>query len=163
MVWITEDENTGPDGKKVVTRQERRVIIRDGEALSPEERARIEADARRDVANARRDMAEADRDIAEAQREVRIARMEFRGKDGEPPVRVEVRCDSDSKEPVREWTDKDGKHVVSICKAKIAAQALDGLKEARKAIASDPNMPADARKAALDSIDAQIDRWSRDS
>ncbi|MCB2089089.1 MAG: M56 family metallopeptidase [Sphingomonadaceae bacterium] len=160
FVVKVEEEDAGPDGEKRVERRERRIVLKNGEKLSPEQRAEFEKKYGIDFDAIEKD---ARAEGKAAQREVRVARMEFRGEDGAKPIKIEVRCESDGDGMVNEWVDDDGNKHIAICKTQVAAQALAGLKEARKTIAKDLNLEDDVRAKALQAIDEKIAEFSRES
>jgi hypothetical protein len=51
-----------------------------------------------------------------------------------------------------------GKRIIYICKTRIAASALSGLRAARASVAANPDIPASARAEALAAIDSDIAR-----
>lgn len=145
-VHVTRDVETDEDGKVV-----RKVIIRDGEGISKEEMDHI-------MIEVKEGLAEADRAIAEAHEVHRIA-IETAKEAGGNHVMVEVSCDGD--EAVSETVSEDGKKVVKICKTHIMASALDGLREARRELASNQELTAEIRERVLSEIDRQIAEWEK--
>ncbi|MEM7779104.1 MAG: M56 family metallopeptidase [Pseudomonadota bacterium] len=76
-------------------------------------------------------------------------------------VMVEMSCDSDSTDPTTTVENAEGTQIVKICKTRIEAQAVSGLREARDEIANDTEMDAEIRERVLRELDAQIERWER--
>jgi hypothetical protein len=103
-------------------------------------------------------LAEADRAIAEAHEVHRIA-IETANEAGGNHVMVEVSCDGD--EAVSETVSEDGKKVVKICKTHIMASAIEGLREARRELASNQELTAEIRERVLSELDRQIAEWEK--
>jgi hypothetical protein len=77
---------------------------------------------------------------------------------------VEMKCDNSSSEVATTRERGDGTQVVMLCRTRVMAQALEGLREAREEIASDSELDARTRQRILDELDRQIERWQdRDS
>lgn len=149
-VWVTEDEDA--DGRKI--RKEIRMVHGDRK-MTAEERAEFEAE----MADMHRELADARKEIDEALREgVEVHRIAMKDMDG-PVTVVETNCKGD--EGLVTQGKEGGKKVIRICKAQIMAHALNGLKEARKAIASNTDMPSDARAEALKELDSEIANWDK--
>ncbi len=70
------------------------------------------------------------------------------------------KCNSAGGEPTEMVTNKDGKQTILICKSRIQASARNGLQQARDEIARDKNIPEEARKQVLDTLDRQIALWA---
>ena len=103
----------------------------------------------------REGLAEADFAIAEAHAE--LAELEHEGVDGERTV-VEMKCDGP--EAASNTVRKDGTNVVRICRTKILAHALSGLKQARDQIANDTELSDTMRKNILTELDQRIEGWA---
>lgn len=160
-VWVVKDED-GKEKRKVVTRR----VVRDAdwEGMSAEERARLHEKMEKlhekmaEKGEWQREMHEAMIEAREGQR-IAIIEMERAHKDMKGMTRIEMSCEGD--EPVTERTTKDGRKVVMMCTSQITASALEGLKEARKAIAQEKGMSEEIRKQVLESIDQQIESWGK--
>lgn len=74
----------------------------------------------------------------------------------------EVRSDCDAGGDGGTVTTPGGKRSVYICKARITASAVSGLRAARASVAANPNIPASARAEALAAIDSDIARMEAD-
>ncbi|XUU60139.1 M56 family metallopeptidase [Erythrobacter sp. HA6-11] len=94
---------------------------------------------------------------AEAERAIKEVRLELEGSEGGRTT-VEMKCEGD--EIASEKTREDGTNVVMICKSKVMAEALKGLKQARAEIAKNSEMDAETRKEVLRSLDEQIENWN---
>ena len=75
-----------------------------------------------------------------------------------PRVQVEMRCEGD--EPVVERDLGDGRTAILICNRAINAQAVEGLREARRAIAREKHMPPEQRQRTIRQLDRQIHQLS---
>lgn len=149
-IFIIRNEEVSEDGNRVV-RVKKVHKVTHGDVPSDVEMAAI-------MAEVKRELAEADRQIAEAKEEHRIALAI--AKDGaRHPAMVEVECDG--KDGPSDWTSKDGKRVIKLCKTHVLASALAGLREARAELASDPELPDDVRAEVLRELDAQIKQWEK--
>lgn len=137
------------DGKRKEIERRREVIIKDKHGkLSAQEREEL----RREI---REELAEVDLEIAEAMEEARVAMLELRDSEN-GLTKISMNC-KDGKSG--EFTDDKGRTTVLLCTSEIMASALNGLKEARKAIAQDKNMSGEIRAEVLRSLDEQIKRW----
>ena len=150
-VHIERIEHTG-DGEK------RHVFIRHSEdahgergkvktlsELSPEERAHYD----RAMARLEVQMAELEHLDERIEREVRIATANI------PHVIEGCRGDEIVDERV-----EDGRQVIRICTAKINAEALAGLREAREELAHEEGLSAEIRAQVLRSLDESIARMA---
>ncbi|WP_394727950.1 M56 family metallopeptidase [Altererythrobacter sp. GH1-8] len=152
-----------------VKREDNVFVWNGGEGLNGKERREIEIEMReaRKEANAAR---------AEAGREMRIALAESanaRAKAGQAlkEVKLELESEQGGRTVVKmkckgdditaQETREDGTNVVMICKSKVMAEALAGLKEARAEIAKDSEMDAETRAEVLRSLDEQIRNWNK--
>ncbi|MBO6641565.1 MAG: hypothetical protein JJ947_04950 [Altererythrobacter sp.] len=123
-------------------------VERDGEGLSEEEKRGI-------LIEVREGLEEADLALKEAFAEQSMAFAELENAEGNFTV-VEVNCDTGGK---GKKLMQDGEEVTVICKSEIMASALMGLKEARKAIAENPEMPDDMLSEVLKALDEKIAAW----
>lgn len=153
------------DGKE----RRMKMVVRDGaagEALSRQLEASRGADRAAHaaaMAGLRAGLAEADRALADLPRiiEEAMASAEAgRAAAQQPRVIVKRECKPGTEELSETTTARDGTQIVSICHARIMAQARSGLEEARAEIASDRDIPETTRKQILRTLDAQIARWS---
>lgn len=161
---VTERVRHNADGKE----RRMKIVVRDGSAREAHFR---QLDATRDAdkaahasatAGLRAGLAEADRALADLPRiiEEAMASAEAGRTTGQQPrVIVKRECKPGTKE-VSESSTRDGTQIVSICHARIMAQARSGLEQARAEIASDRDIPETTRKQILRTLDAQIARWS---
>ena len=77
---------------------------------------------------------------------------------------VEMGCDDNSDEAATTTEDADGNRTVKICRTRIMAHALEGLREAREQISQSREMNAEMRERVVRELDQQIERWEdRDS
>lgn len=149
-VFVRIDEREDKHGTKHRNvKKERTVIMNtEGHTLSKEERAEIMATVRESLAEVDEILAETDVIVKEALEEAGAARTE---------VKMECRGgDTD----VATTVENDEGRTVYLCKAKIMAHALSGLKEARAEIAKDNEMSSEMRSELLETLDEQISRWS---
>jgi beta-lactamase regulating signal transducer with metallopeptidase domain len=146
---VIEIDKDGEEIKHRRVSKERRVFLnKDGEGLSKEEREAIMAEVRESLAEVDEVLANTDVIIKEALAEADAARTE---------VKMECRGgDTD----VATTVEKDDGRTIYICKAKVMAHALSGLKEARAEIAKDSEMSSEMRSELLETLDEQIERWS---
>lgn len=153
------------DGKVTETRRVYRISSKD---MTAEERADFE----RDMADHERDMAELDREMAELhknmsengqmRREIRIAVRDAQASASAArahamanATEVVMSC-KNPKQPVTSETTPDGRTRMFVCETAGDAIARDALVSARKAIAADKHMPAEARAEALAELDREI-------
>lgn len=135
------------DGREV--RKLRVVTIDDeGDVLSEEEKRKI-------MIEVREGLEEADVAIEEAFEAQRLAFKDLKDVEGQFTV-VEVNCESGGK---GQKLTKDGEELTVLCKSDIMASALAGLKEARKAIADNPEMPEDILEEVIKALDEKIEKW----
>lgn len=162
---VTERVWRDADGKE----RRMKMVVRDGaagEALSRQLEASRGADRAAHaaaMAGLRAGLAEADRALADLPRiiEEAMASAEAgRAAAQQPRVIVKRECKPGTEELSETTTARDGTQIVSICHARIMAQARSGLEEARAEIASDRDIPEMTRKQILRTLDAQIARWS---
>ena len=162
---VTERVWRDADGKE----RRMKMVVRDGaarEALSRQLEASRGADRAAHaaaMAGLRAGLAEADRALADLPRiiEEAMASAEAgRAAAQQPRVIVKRECKAGTEELSETTTGRDGTQIVSICHARIMAQARSGLEEARAEIASDRDIPESTRKQILRTLDAQIARWS---
>lgn len=137
------------DGKETKT-VERKIVIKDKDGkLSKEEREALRKELRQEFV-------EMDTEIEEAMDEVRVAMLEL--KDEKHGVtKVKIKCKDGSKGVALQGPE--GETVHRLCTSEIMAHALTGLKEARKAIASDSNMDGEMRAEVLQALDEKIANW----
>lgn len=154
FVYRSVDED---DDGKVKTKVKTLKVKNTGEKMSQEEMDAL-------MAELRADLADADIDIKNAMKEVEMAFVELdktRGEQGRTIVKMQCRGDGDDVATVEE---SDGEvRKVFICQSKVMAHALKGLKEARKAIADNPEIDGEMRKNVLREIDQQIKNWNKEN
>ena len=135
------------DGREV--RRFRVVTVDDeGQKLSEEEKRKI-------IIEVRQGLEEAEVAIEEAFEAQRMAFKDMKDMEGEFTL-VEVDCDSGGK---GHKLTKGGEELTVVCKSEILASALAGLKEARKAIAENPEMPEDILEEVIRALDEKIEKW----
>ena len=151
-VVVVNTSEEGEDGykKRVIERSVHNV----GEPLSDEERREIMIEVEEAMAEAREGVTE-----ARAEMHMAIAEIHDDGKSGHTTVKVEC----DGKKEVSEKTDRSGHTVVMICESQILANALDGLKKARKELERNSELDGELRKQVLQSLDRQIADWESHS
>lgn len=149
-VIVIREEKVDGDGKRKV-QVSRYTTSTEGEYPDKEEMAKM-------MAEVRRELADADKEVAEAMEEHRIALAMVKDGEGHPTV-VEVKCDG--KDRSSDWTTKDGKWVIKICKTQIMASAVTGLREARAELARDGELPDNVRAEVLRELDAKIKEWEK--
>ncbi len=103
--------------------------------------------------------AERDRALEEAAQASReaLAHMEVALREM-PQVTTPARCDGD--EPVVERDLGDGRRTIMICSEAISARAVAGMREARRAIARETEMPREQREEVLRQLDREIERMA---
>lgn len=151
---IRKVERTGEEGEEKELNHERRIMFMgDGEKLSQAEREKI-------IAEVRADLDRADAEMEGARRELRTAVIEMDdAKHG--LTKVSVQCRGGDKGA--EWRSSDGETVTRLCTSEVMASAVDGLKQAREAIARNSEMDAEIRAEILKALDEKIAGWkSRD-
>ena len=126
-----------------------RMVRAKGQTMSPDERARVQADVREAMAEVRASM-------REAREEMKSAVIEMRDSE-HGMTRIEANCSGS--DPVVEKTTKSGKKVTVICESAITANALLGLREARKGIAADKQLDAQIKAEVLRGLDEAIAEW----
>jgi beta-lactamase regulating signal transducer with metallopeptidase domain len=162
-VWVVKDKD-GKVTRKVI--RKRIVDTADREAMTAQERAELDEKMKvlhAELAEKGEWQREVQAAMAEARESQRVARIEMKRamKDAEGMTRIEIACNGN--EPVSERTTKDGHKTVMLCTSQITANALKGLKEARKAIAQEKGMNEEIRKQVLQSLDEQIANWGKSS
>lgn len=147
--WELREVIVDKDGKRKEIHKRHKVVIKDGDKMTAEERAEL----RREL---RQELAEADMEIKEAMEEARVALLEVRnGEHGVTSINMECKNGKGG-----EFIDDKGHKTVMLCTSEIMANALTGLKEARKAIAKDSEMTADMKAEVLRALDEQIANWN---
>lgn len=146
-VYVIREERIGDDGKREL-RVSRYSTRTDGDHPDKEEMARI-------MAEVRRELAEADGEVAEAMEEHRVA-LAIAHQDGKAPTAISVDCDDNGAK-----SSKDGGHAVKVCSTHIMASAVEGLREARQALASNTELSEDIRDEVLRELDAKIKQWEK--
>ncbi|BDI61313.1 M56 family metallopeptidase [Qipengyuania nanhaisediminis] len=129
---------------------ERRVIRRHGGDLSDAEREEI-------MVEVRRGLAEADRTLDDMPRIIEEAMASAEAHEGRTVVKME--CDGSSNEVATTTEDDDGNRTVRVCRTRIMAHALEGLREARAEIAGNEEFDEDMRARLLSELDQKIAEW----
>lgn len=144
----------GPDGGALKSLDvDARAINR----MSKAERDEMRAALREALAEADRELADMPRAIAMAMAEAEAASAAAHA--NAPNVIVMNNCNRAGTEPTELVTGADGKQTILICKSQVMATARRSLEEARAEIARDKDIPEDARKEVLKTLDGQIARW----
>lgn len=126
--------------------------------LSDEEIEQILAEVREGLEEANKAFEELPEIIEKAQAEADAAR----DKAGRHVVRVESSCTGNKGQIVSEKEGSDGVKIIRICQERVMAQALDGLREARRSI-KESDMESGTRSTALREIDRVISRWESEA
>ncbi|MBD2841624.1 M56 family metallopeptidase [Erythrobacter rubeus] len=114
------------------------------------------------LAELRAELAEADEEIKEAIKEAEIAMVEMNHRDSEKGrTIIKMQCRGKSGEVATFVDGKGGANKIYLCEADIMAHALKGLKEARSAIADNPEITGEMRRNLLKELDRQIKDWKR--
>ncbi|WP_271438599.1 M56 family metallopeptidase [Pontixanthobacter luteolus] len=152
-VYVIREVEKDKNGKDVG--RERKVIrhIEGDHELSKEEREEM-------IRELREELSEVDVEIEEAMKTYREVMIELQDEKGDM-TRIEADCKAGG--GAGEVTGKDGHKIVKLCTSEIMANALTGLKEARKAIASNPEMPSEMRAEVLKALDEKIKAWKAKS
>ncbi len=148
VIRIEDGDHEGGEKHRRVSKERRVFLNKDREGLSKEERAEIMTEVRESLAEVDEVLSNTDVIIKEALAEADAARTE---------VKMECRGgDTD----VATTVERDDGRTIYICKAKVMAHALSGLKEARAEIAKDSELSSEMRSELLETLDEQIERWS---
>jgi bla regulator protein BlaR1 len=149
-VVIIERANGDAKNKKVTTRIKKVHFTSNGQKMTAEERAEL----RHELAEA---LADSDKALAEVHEERRVAILQMNDAKGEM-TKLSVDC----KEGKRgKSSNSSGQSTVHLCTSEVYAQALSGLKEARKAIASNSEMTGEMRAEVLAALDEKISEWKK--
>lgn len=153
-VVIRKEIDTDGDGTKE-KRIEKIRIINKGEKMSDEELEKM-------MKELRAGLAEADAVIKDVPKIVKEAMIDIdMDHDGKRTV-VKMECRGDSKD-VATVEEGEGKvKKIYLCQSQIMANALEGLKEARSAIASNSEIEENMRTEMLKALDEQIEVWKKD-
>jgi beta-lactamase regulating signal transducer with metallopeptidase domain len=139
------------DGEERKVERRTHVIRHDGKEMTEEERARFRAEMREKMAGLRAEL-----DAAHEAR--RVAMVEMR-KGFEHVTGYDENCDADRPSAVSEM--RDGRTVTVLCRKRIQADALSGIKEARASIAADADMDPSIKAQVLQALDQQIAQWGK--
>lgn len=162
MIFRSGEGAGGEGGERRVHRWvERSAVERDGKAPSAapsdEEIEEIMIEVRKSLAEARAEMerlpATLDLAMAEA----------YAGEARAGRTVVKMSCDNSSREVATTRELDDGSRVVMLCQTRIMAHAMDGLREARAAIARNEEMSAQSRERIVKELDREIMRWEEKS
>ncbi len=142
------------DGKERVEVRKRKFVHPDGHTMSKEEMEAHMEKMRAEMADMKHDMKDIDKKVAHAMK------LAFdHGEHGRTVVKSECRGGPDDIAKVE--TDEDGARTVYMCQARVMAKALEGLKQARKAIADNPEIKAQMRAEILKELDSEIADWNK--
>lgn len=126
--------------------------------LSDEEIEEILEEVREGLEEANKVMEDLPEIIEKARSEADAARDEA----GRQEIRVESSCSGNKGQIVTEKEGSDGVRIIRICQERVMAQALEGLREARRSIKSS-DMDRGTRSTALRDIDRVISRWESEA
>ncbi|MEM7700383.1 MAG: M56 family metallopeptidase [Pseudomonadota bacterium] len=146
------------DDKKTKSRYRKVKVINKGERLSDEEREEIMREVREELADVDVELKELEIELKELENSEEWAAFAARG-EGRTVVKME--CDSRSDDVATTKELKDGTTKVMICQSRIMAHALEGLEQARVAIAENREIQGKMRKEILSEIDQQIREWKK--
>ena len=153
-VVIMREVDEDNDGK-TETRVERKVqIINKGEKMSEEEMEAKMAELREGLAEADKVMKDLPKIIENA-----MVDIDMDGQHGRTVVKMECRGNSDEVATVEEAEGQVRK--VYLCQSRVMAEAVKGLKEARKAISKNREMNSEMREQMLEELDRQIREWEK--
>ena len=164
-----DDENARPGERK---RVEKRIIIRNGEEMSAEDRADFERDMkdyRQDMADHAEDMAEHAREMAELQRELAqeqaeihrevslaVAEAQVENRVAAHAIarvpRVVSRCRA-GQSGVAETVTVNGRQQIYVCNRLVMDEARRGISQARAEISRNPDMSTRERATAMRALD----------
>ncbi|NMW31593.1 hypothetical protein HKD42_05930 [Altererythrobacter sp. RZ02] len=149
-VYVVDTAAEESDDKKTVKviNRTKSVYIQGDDNMTPEEREELLRELREELVDVRVE-------VKEAMKEAEVAIIELRD---EGVTNISMEC-TDAGE-AGETTDSDGKRVIRICKSKIMASALTGLKEARAALATNKELDEETRTEVLKALDEQIANWA---
>ena len=148
--WVVRTD----DGEGRV--RERRWTTRGGNEISEEEMEGIMEEVHAALEEAHAELERMPHIIEEALAHAHDARGEHA-----KHVSVQMSCDGTDGEVTKSYEREDGTQVVKICRTRIMAQALEGLKEARAEIATNREMTVEMRQRVTRELDQQIRRWER--
>ena len=154
---IRDARKTSEDG--AITRYETVKVLNEGERLTEAEIESIVSSVREGLVDADEAIAEMKVELKSLQKEGKL--LDLSGVEGRTVVRME--CDKSSDDVATTKELKDGGTAVMICQSRIMAQALTGLKEARKAIAENSEMQGEMREKVLKELAEQIAKWKKDA
>lgn len=143
------------DGKERVEVRKRKFVHPEGHKMSKEEMDAHMERMRAEMADMKHEMKDMDKKMAHAMK------LAFdHGEHGRTVVKSECRGGPD--DVARVETGADGERTVYMCQARVMAKALEGLKQARKAIAENPEIKGEMRAELLRELDGQIANWNKD-
>jgi len=147
------------EGQSSKSRYRKVKVVNSGEKLSDEEREEIMREVRESLAEADQELREVQIELREIQESEEWAA--YAKEKGRTVVRMS--CDSQSKDVATTTTKDDGTTEVMICQSRVMAHALEGLEQARAAIAENREIQGKMRKEILKEIDQQIKAWEKDA
>ncbi|MEL7197312.1 MAG: M56 family metallopeptidase [Pseudomonadota bacterium] len=149
-VVVKSDKNS-----KTTSRYKKVSITNNGQKLSEEERQEI-------LAEVRESLAEADHELKRVPQQIEMAMAELREAEGGiGRTVIKMECSSSSDDVATTTTDQNGVTTTMICQSRVMAHALEGLKEARKAILRSPDLDKSMRKDIVKELDRQIKDWEK--
>ncbi|MEM6476966.1 MAG: M56 family metallopeptidase [Pseudomonadota bacterium] len=150
VIVITGDEE---DGVSTKTSKQTIKIVDRGAKMSEEERKAMIRELREGLKEADKALKDVPGIVEEAMMEIDTAGA------GRTVVKMECRGGKGDIAKVEEL--KDGGRNVYLCQTRVMAEALKGLKEARKAIAENREITGEMRSEVLEVIDEQIKTWKK--
>ncbi|MEM8725139.1 MAG: M56 family metallopeptidase [Pseudomonadota bacterium] len=139
--------------RKMTNRTQNIRIVNSGRKMSQEEMDEILAEVRVSLKEAQKELENVPVLIQEALVEVETDT----NIEGQTVVKMECRGDSDEVATVEEVEGQVRK--VYLCQARVMAHALEGLKEAREALAKNREIQGKMRRQLLETLDEQIENW----
>ncbi|MEM7688324.1 MAG: M56 family metallopeptidase [Pseudomonadota bacterium] len=148
------------EGKKSKSRYRKVKIVNDGERLTEEEREEIMEEVRESLAEVDVELKELEVELKELENSEDWTAFAKRG-EGRTIVRMECNGSSDDVATTKELAD--GTRKVMICQSRVMAQALQGLEQARAAIAENREIEGTMRREILGELDKQIREWRKET
>lgn len=151
-VFVVSDVDVEED-RKMTNRTQNIRIVNSGRKMSQAEMDEILAEVHVSLAEAQKELENVPVLIQEALVEVETDMQSV----GKTVVKMECRGDNDEVATVEEHEGQVRK--VYLCQARVMAHALEGLKEARSAIAKNREIQGKMRRDLLETLDEQIENW----
>ena len=169
-VFVLRSGKDGEREERIIRRWVERSEVSGGEGMSDEQIEEIMIEVREGLAEARAELENLPQIIEEAMAEAREARAEAMNSRDKAHAKamskrtiVEMKCDRNSDEVATTREGADGSKIVMLCQSRIMGHALEGLKEARKAIARNPEMSDSMRQSVISELDREIERWKKET